>query len=185
MGRRLNTSFLLQWQLLVQYLNLWHLSALLLCLVAAILQWIVLPAIERHNNALNNQLRYIALQDPVTTSATLTEERLQAFRDRLSGDNERTDVLQKIFAEAEKANIALLQGDYVLLIEPESNFSKLQISLPLKGSYAQIRIYTKTLLETIPALSLDEIGFRRASVSIPNVETTLHLTLYMKGQDGL
>jgi hypothetical protein len=184
MDRRLNISFLLQWQLLMRRWNFWHLSALLLCLAAAIIQWLVLPAIEQHVTTLNDQLRNITPQDSVTTGATLTEERFQAFRDRLVDDNERTEILQKVFAEAEKANIALQQGDYVLLIEPEGNFSKLQISLPLKGSYSQIRIYAQTLLEMIPALSLDEIGFRRASVSIPNVEAKLHLTLYIKGQDN-
>jgi hypothetical protein len=184
MAYRLNFPFLLQWQLLIRYLNLWHLSALLLCLVAAILQWLVLPTIEQHVSAMNDQLRNATLQDSHTTGTTLTEERLQAFHDRLSGGNEHTEVLQKIFAEAEKANITLQQGDYALIIEPDSNFSKLQILLPLKGSYPQIRIYTQALLETIPALSLDEIGFRRSSVSIPNVEAKLHLSLYTKRRDN-
>jgi hypothetical protein len=180
MARRLSFPSLLQWQLLLQRANPWLIAALAMCLAAIFTQWFVLPAIERRTRLLDVQLADSAPGILQTTRKTLVEDRFQTFRDRLANDDERTEVLKKLFTEAEKAGIVLQQGDYTLLEDADGNFVRFQILLPLKGSYMQIRIYVQTLLETIPALSLDEIGFRRESARSQNVDAHLRLTLYMK-----
>lgn len=180
MASRLNIPSQLQWQLLLRRVDPWLLAALLVCIAGAVLQWGVLPAIERYAHPLGDQ----TASNLTWMKTNLTEKRLRAFRDRLVSEDQRTEILEKFFAEAAKSGITLQQGEYALTTDTEGNFSRFQISLPMKGSYPRIRAYAETLLEAIPALSLDEIGFRRDSVQIPSVEARLRFTLYMKGRDG-
>ncbi len=183
MARRLNLPSRLQWQLLLRCVDPWLLAAFVACVAGAVLQWVVLPAVHRQAHALDSQARDVASRNSAPARATLTEERFQAFRDRLVDDSERTEILRTVFAEAANAGIALQQGDYALFADTEGDFAKLQISLPVKGTYSQIRAYAQTLLDTIPGLSLDEITIRRDSVRAPNVEARLRLTLFLKGRE--
>ena len=183
MARRLSLPSRLQWQLLLRRADPWLLAAVVACVTGAVLQWAALPAIHRQAHALDSRTRDVASRNLVPARVSLTEERLQAFLDRLVDEGKRTEILKTVFAEAANAGIALQQGDYALLADAEGDFTKLQISLPVKGAYSQIRGYAQTLLDTIPALSLDEITIRRDSVRTPNVEARLRLTLYLKGRD--
>jgi Tfp pilus assembly protein PilO len=181
MAHRLSFPSRLQWQLLIRRADPWLLAALIACLASASLQWGALPAIEREARTLHGRLPENALQNPASAKTSLVDERFRAFRERLTDDGEQTEALKKIFAEAIKSGITLQQGEYALVADVEGDFARLQITLPVKGSYPQIRTYAQALLQAIPALSLDEIGFRRDSVRNPHVEARLRFTLYLKG----
>lgn len=180
MASRVSVAPWLLVQLVARRVEWMPLVALLVCLVGAGLQWLALPQMAQHARALESTL----IDDPQVHSRSagdsLHAERYHAFKDRLAENSERGELLKTVFTEAATAGIPLAQGDYTLIAESEGGYDKLQINLPLKGSYKQIRAFTKTLLEKLPQLSLDEISFRRDNIKSPNVEAKLRLTLYLK-----
>lgn len=186
MASRLSLPSWLQWQLLVGRIDRLQWAALGTCLIAASLQWLVLPGLEKLHarEQRNNQWEDAASRSDTSPNVGIQEERFRAFRERLVDHAARGEVLKTFFTEAAAAEIPLQQGDYALIADTEGDFAKLQISLPAKGTYPQIRSYLQSLLANLPALSLDEVSFRRDSVKNQNVEARIRLTLYVKGLDN-
>jgi len=179
MASRVKIAPLLLLQLVVLRVEWVTLMALVVCLLGAGLQWLVLPQIEQRARATEISLA----DDPSNRSRldddTLYTERYQAFRNLLAENSERSELLKIVFSQATEAGIQLPQGDYNLVFEVEGGYDRLQINLPVKGSYQQIRSFCKTLLEKLPPLSLDEISFKRDNIKSPTVEARLRLTLYL------
>lgn len=180
MAARVKIAPFLWLQLVALRIEWIPLIALTLCLAAAGLQWIALPLFERQTHTAEVSLAEISAgQIRVGDSSSLTE-RYQAFRNRLAENGDRGELLKIVFAEAADAGISLPQGDYNLAPDVEGSYGKLQISLPVKGTYKQIRAFTTGLLEKLPPLSLDEISFRRESIKSATVEARVRMTLYLK-----
>ena len=57
--------------------------------------------------------------------------------------------------------------------------TRYQLTLPVKGSYRQIRGFIAQVLTDVPASALEEIGFRRDTVGTDRIDARLRLTLYL------
>ena len=73
----------------------------------------------------------------------------------------------------------LQSGEYKLDRNPDSRLARYQITLPVTGSYAQLRGFVGQVLADVPAAALEEITLRRESVSSPRLEARIRLTLYL------
>lgn len=177
-GVRVVSPLLLQ--LVTRRIERVTLGALVVCLAAASLQWLVLPRIEQHTRSLQGSL----IEDPLGRSRLDDNreqaERYRVFRERLAESGDRSEWLKIVFSQAAATGIRLPQGDYSLIADTDGSYDKLQIVLPIKGTYQQTRSFASALLEKLPALALDEITFRRDNTKNPTVEALLRLTLYLK-----
>lgn len=90
-----------------------------------------------------------------------------------------TSWLEKLYAAAASQNLQLLQGEYSLKQDPDSKLMRYQISLPVHGSYPQIRRFVAQLLTDVPIASLDDISFKRESVADAVLEAHIKLTLFL------
>ena len=102
-------------------------------------------------------------------------EAFYRYFDRSEGIDEW---LAKIYGAATASGIALRSGDY-RLAETGHRISRYEITLPVTGTYAQIRAFTEAALAEIPVLSLDQISFRRSSGNEGRVEAEIVLTLHV------
>lgn len=179
MENRIVPSFFLILQLALRRVEWTLLAALLFCAIGASLQWLVLPELGKRTDAITRS----PIDTPYSRSEDLAEahriERYQAFIKRMAVGENRTELLKTVFSEAGAAGIALSQGEYTLVPDGDGGFDKLQINLPVKGSYGQIRSFAKSLLHKIPSLSLDEIYFKRENINNTTVEAKLRLTIYL------
>ena len=181
MAYRMNIPSWLQCLLFLRRLDRWLLLALAMGLLAVLLHGFALLRQNVSVDTLNGATTQSNdISQWASSTLRLNEERLLAFRELLIDREQRNEWLKVIFLEAANAQLQLLQGDYALTEESEGDFIRLHIQLPVKGRYAQIRRYTQSLLEQIPALSLNEITFRRESVKTPEIEARLMLTLFLK-----
>lgn len=89
------------------------------------------------------------------------------------------DILEKLYAAAADAGIALDQGEYRPETGKGDKLDRYQITLPVAGSYPQIRKFIARLLVDLPAISLDGISFQRQKIGDPQVESQIKLTLYL------
>ena len=183
MATGMSTAPKLLFQLAIRRLDCISILALSLCFVAGSFQWLVLPTIAQHAQRLEAESIRAANDAPPADNATLDSQRYRSFQARLAAPADRATLLKQVFAHASAAGIPLAQGDYALIAEPEGGYDRLQIMLPLKGTYPQIRAFVDGMLEEIPAISLDEISFRRDSIKSTNIEVRLRLTLYLRVTD--
>jgi len=158
-------------------------SGLFMLLAAVVLGVAVLPArmdelekITAEVDALNARLR---LTGPGSGKrADSHEEKLGTFYKFFPSADSLPDWLERIYAAAEKNGVRVDAGEYKLLQERGWKLDKYQITLPVKGSYPQIRGFISQVLADIPAIALDEVDFRRDGVGNAVLDVRLRLTLF-------
>jgi Tfp pilus assembly protein PilO len=89
------------------------------------------------------------------------------------------DLLGKIHAIAKAKGLQLASGEYRLERAPSPRLARYQVTLPVQGTYAQIRGFVGEVLEQVPAAVLEEVSVRRESVEAARVEARVRLTIYM------
>jgi hypothetical protein len=93
--------------------------------------------------------------------------------DRLHGE------LEALYAHARASNVQLLQGEYRL----ESKAGELtayHITLPVRGSYPQLRQFVGRVLKGMPTASLDALRFERKKAADAQLEAQVRLTIYLR-----
>lgn len=91
--------------------------------------------------------------------------------------------VEKLWALARANKLELLTGEYRL----ESNtpgLARYRITLPVRGSYAQLRQFVDTLLKTVPTLSIDGLRFERKKVTETQLDAQIRLTLYFRASSA-
>jgi len=106
-------------------------------------------------------------------------EQLAAYYRFFPAPATATKWLDTIYRTAGSLGLRLDQGEYRPTTEPGSRLLRYQITLPVKGSYLQIRKFVATLLTDIPVASLDYINFERRRVGEADVEAKIKLSLYL------
>lgn len=104
---------------------------------------------------------------------------LNAFYRFLPKEGDALQQVAAVFSAADAAGVALDQGEYALSHDP-AGFSRYQVILPLYGTYTDIRAFVIQLLNTMPALAVNELSFRRDDTHSPEVEARLRLTVYLE-----
>jgi hypothetical protein len=89
------------------------------------------------------------------------------------------DLLEKIFAAAERQQLRLDQGEYRVSRDNAGALMQFQMLFPVKGAYPQIRKFVADALADVPTLSLDSIQFERQKVGDAAVEAKVKLVVYL------
>ena len=115
---------------------------------------------------------------PVGAKGTLAEQ-LATFYAFFPPAQSSPDWLGKIHAAAKAKGLVLQSGEYKLERSADSRLARYQITLPVTGSYAQLRGFVGQVLADVPAAALEEITLRRESVASSRLEARIRLTLYL------
>jgi Tfp pilus assembly protein PilO len=87
--------------------------------------------------------------------------------------------LVRINATAQTMGLSLDLAEYSMQQERGARLARYQLTLPLKGNYAQIRGFVGAVLREVPASSLDDISFKRESIGSQLLDARVRLTLYV------
>ncbi|OGA95375.1 MAG: hypothetical protein A3G27_03260 [Betaproteobacteria bacterium RIFCSPLOWO2_12_FULL_66_14] len=104
--------------------------------------------------------------------------KLAAFYEFFNAGEQAADWLAKLEAIAKGAGIKLGSGDYHMH-KTATRMERYEITLPLAGSYAQIRTFLENALIEIPVMSLDQVAFRRERASELQVQAEVRVTLHL------
>lgn len=88
--------------------------------------------------------------------------------------------LRRLFEAADKAGLELPQGEYRLTEVKDAHLRRYQLSLPVAGSYPEIRKFVAQALNADPALALTSIQLRRERIESTDVDVLLNFTLYLE-----
>lgn len=160
--------------------------AFLLCFIGSIAYFFGLPqllkniSVERNNIAIAQGISSSTPKSTLPLSIEQDEQNLREFFDALGEKNYPEQQIKTLIGIASTNGLALNQAEYKSAYDKNGVFHTYQIILPLKGSYASIRLFAAQALVKIPFASLDEIHFKREAISSPLIEAKLHFTLYLK-----
>jgi hypothetical protein len=148
---------------------------------AGLILWL-LPQPARLAEAHLQALRAIRTPPVVAVSAPLlANQNLALFYASLGEARYAEQQVRTLFALAAKSGLSLSQGEYRSAYDKAGQLSTYQITLPVKGNYRAIWQFGMLALRAMPFASLDEISFKRESVTDVNVEARLRFTLYLGG----
>jgi len=105
---------------------------------------------------------------------------LEAFYAYLPAHQLIPDQLKQLAAAAEKHGLVLEKADYKAQQEDAARFLRYQVTLPLKGTYPDVRDFIARALLELPTLTLDSVAFRRERIDSKEVEARIHFVLLVK-----
>lgn len=137
-----------------------------------------LAAMRRNLLALQQEIRRAdyAPARPVQPAAST---QLAQFYQFFPSERSLPDWMDKIFAAAGENELTLVQGEYQVSRESSGKLLRYQVTLPLKGTYPNIRGFIDGVLSEVPIASLDNVKFERQKIGENKVEATVSLTLYV------
>lgn len=106
-------------------------------------------------------------------------DRLAAFYGAFPKPRDVPDLLEKVYAAAARQTLKLEQGEYRVIRDNAGGLNQFQLTLPVRGSYPQIRKFVDAALIDVPTLSLDSIQFERQKVGDASVDAKIKLVVYL------
>ena len=161
-----------------------------LLLVALILvlagQFLVLP--HQKSSELQTQQQLLALEQgqaekemrgrlPVRPSAE--DEVLDQLLAVAYPEEQVSDILRRIAKTAQSNGVFLSQSDFQTSADRHGGLTQLQVTLPVKASYPQMKGFVEQVLLQNPGVSLDELILKRDSVAQNQVEVSAKLSLWI------
>ena len=136
--------------------------------------------LEQRNRALDDALQGSgdgSAEGTQRARAGTAASQIAAFYAFFKRRERLTDWLGRIHESGRRAGLLLPSADYQPL--EDGQHLSLPVTLPLTGTYVQIRGFLKNALDDIPVLSLDHVSFRRAAPNSAQVEADVTFTLYL------
>lgn len=160
-------------------------ALVLLVAGAAALAWL-LPqrALQAQRHQVAMRVATLPASAPLRAAPASANDNLQLFYGALGEKRYAEQQVKSLFGLAAKAGLSLSQGEYKSGYDRNARLHTYQVTLPVRGSYAQVWKFGLLALRTIPFASLDELSFKRDSIGDAQVEARLRLTLYLADQPG-
>ncbi len=112
-------------------------------------------------------------------AAVTPSDKLAEFYGFFPRANDLPDLLGKVFAAAAGQELQLAQGEYRVSKDNAGALTQFQLSLPVRGTYLQIRKFVDVAMVEVSALSLESIHFERQKVGDPTVDANIKFALYL------
>jgi hypothetical protein len=90
------------------------------------------------------------------------------------------DWLGKIYNAAAMHSIRLDQGEYKLVTNTTLKLLEYKISLPVNGSYVQVKKFVAQVLNEVPTIALEELNFKREGVNTTEIKAMIVMTIYVR-----
>jgi hypothetical protein len=184
-------QWVLKAQLGVRTINPVQVFAAVLC-VAGLSLWLWgMPYLKHQHRGLQKEVSQLqARLDHLPVIAdheemTISEQHLRNFYLTLGETHYAEQQVATVIALANKSGLSLAQTDYKMAENKNGNFRTYTVTIPLKGQYAMIRSFCDQMLLAVPFAALNELTFKRVSISNQIIETRVRFTLYLDDADGV
>ena len=157
-----------------------------LCLLATVMALFLVPTWQDQLQSLQTEVQRAQagsqrrVNEPGMPVVSPDQRNLEAFLSLLGDARHAEQQLQSLFVMARGLEIGLPQRQYKMVCEDSGLLCSYRAQLPVKGSYAQVRAFIEECLQVLPSLSLDEVGFKRETVSDEELEVRLVMTLVVR-----
>jgi len=112
-------------------------------------------------------------------SAGGPEQDLQRFYQLFPPASSLTDEVERMHRLARRSGLELAQGEYRLEPAP-AGLRPYRITLPVRGTYPQVRDFAAAVLRELPVASLDAVRFERKRAADAELDAQLRITIYVR-----
>jgi len=148
----------------------------ILVVVVAILVWGGwVPGKWMQANKAASQLASAQAQLARGERAKPVEPPLTTFRNQLLPQAETIAQVRMILQVASNSHVSVIKIDMRRQPESAHLYSQLQIVMPVRGDYQNLKDFCLNLLEGIPALSIDQITLKQEDGQQPSAQLSLSL----------
>lgn len=115
-----------------------------------------------------------AIVDPVPADG------IERLRSALADERQFPDRLDRLVGYAGEYGLSLNDGAYSVAREARGQIVRYEVTLPVHGSYPQVRRFLSAVLSRERAVALLDVQFRRAKLSDPALDATVRLAYFMR-----
>ena len=108
------------------------------------------------------------------------KQRYDAFFAVVPDEDQTSRVVEAVFASAARNGLVLAQADYKRGTDREGGLTTLEMRLPVKGRYPDLRRFVDDTLGAMPGVALKEATFRRDVIDAETVEAQLRFVLFFR-----
>jgi hypothetical protein len=164
--------------------------ALALFIAAATVQMLWLPEMREQRDAGASELRtarsnVIKAKPAKSDRPHTVDDRWIAFNEMLGDASHGEEQVRTLFATAQATGLTLAEGDYRISADKSGLLQELEVVIPLKGSYSQVRSFCEQVLVSVPFGALDAVQIKRENAATDVVEAKLRLTFYLRAASAL
>lgn len=164
---------------------IWLLTCIALLVAATVRTW-WLPQ-QLHELAAEKQILKQSKSEQArrrTDSATSTqpdgeEAVLTQLRQHSYSDTELTSVVRSISQIAKAKGVLLAQSEFQTSSEGHGGLRQVQLTLPVRATYPQLRLFVEEVLRQHHGVSLDQLGLKREAVAQSQVDIRLKLSIWI------
>lgn len=91
---------------------------------------------------------------------------------------EAMELFDRLHAAGEKNSIAIERATYNVIRHEKLSALQYEVTLPLRGSYPNLRTFLREALELAPSASLDSLTLQRAKASDTALEASVRLSYF-------
>ena len=164
----------------------WLVLAILAMLFLAI-QFLALPNIKQERSLVRKQLQQLQLEQENlsrNTQMPVPVSKNRKILDQLSSisisEADFSNVLRRIAEMAQYHGVGMSQSEYQSSTKGHGGLTRLQVTLPLRTSYPQLKQFIEQVLFEFPGVSLDELVLKRESVAQNQAEVRVKLSLWIQ-----
>jgi len=107
------------------------------------------------------------------------QAKLATFYGFFERDTPVTDHLATLYALAQRSGVEPRSAEYRLAESRTLRLAEYSVTMPLRGTYGEIRAFLENALGEIPVLTLDHVSVRRNRVAEHRVEAEVRFTLFL------
>jgi len=142
--------------------------------------WSSLKPMEEEVAAQRIALERLRARSPLQpVSAGGREEELRRFQGLFPAAGALTNELERLHRLARRAGLDLAQGEYRLERRPVGLWSY-RVTLPVRGSYPQLRDFVAAVLKDMPVASIDALRFERKRALDTQLDAQVRLTIHVR-----
>jgi len=104
---------------------------------------------------------------------------LKAFPERFPAIDQLSSQLDYLFDLAAAQGLAFNRGEYALVEKSGGQLRRFELTLPVTGTYPQVRALVLEMLAKMPALAIDDISLEREKIADGQISATFRLVLFV------
>ena len=117
---------------------------------------------------------------PVMSPEQVLMAELAAFEQRFPGVENLSDQLDALFKLTRRHGLNVDKGEYVLVERPGGAMRRFEVTLPLSGTYPQIRALLLAALDKLPAAALADVALEREKIADSRARAILRFVFFVR-----
>lgn len=106
-------------------------------------------------------------------------DNLKLLNERVYAQKDVGHLLQLITQIAKTKNISLAQSEIQTIKEGHGGLQQLQVTLPVRTGYLEMRQFIQEVLRQLNGVSVDQISIKRENVALGQLEARIKLSLWI------